>query len=275
MIRKRGKRGQTTIFIIIGILIVVGVALFFVLSGDEEPEQGYSDISKVSPSTFFKDCLKNNVKTTIRKLNYQGGYLENPLNISFKFPNESSYDVSYLCYTSSTYKTCNVMEPLLINHLQEEIKKEFESHSLVRKCWDSLEENYEAADYDFDGSYEGYEVQLKRDNLIIELKEVDLTASRVNETIDINEIKPEFSTKLYNNARVAIDIISQQAEYGSFNEESYMALYPETDITWDFPGKESNKSYITKDTKIYTIENEQTKEKFRFAVRSLVPPEEI
>lgn len=260
------KRGQTTVFIIIGILIVVGVVLFFILTGDEESDTGYSEISADNPSGFLKTCVKDNVRTTIRELSYQGGYLKNPLNISYQFRGESFHDISYLCYTSGNYKTCNVVQPLLISHLEKEIENKFKERRLIEKCWDSLIDNYEAGGWDVEGEYDGWEANLIEDNLIIKLKEVDLSLERVNESKDIDEVQAEFNTKLYNNAFIASEIADQQSRYGSFDETGYMALYPEADIDRTLaPGK----------TKIYTIENKQTKEKFRFAVRSLVSPSEI
>jgi hypothetical protein len=70
------KRGQITIFIIIGIIIVSATALFFVFRGDLISTEIPSSIEPIY--TSFLACLEENTLTGISVLESQGGYIELP-----------------------------------------------------------------------------------------------------------------------------------------------------------------------------------------------------
>ena len=79
MVLARGvaKRGQVTLFIIIALVIVVGIALFFVLKNN------YSNTNilnkKVQPIyDSYLSCLESTLDEGIKILGYQGGYIQLP-----------------------------------------------------------------------------------------------------------------------------------------------------------------------------------------------------
>ena len=70
--KKRGTRGQLTIFIIVAILVVAIVALLFAFPklrtsvGFEKPE---------SPENFIQTCLEDTIKENVETLSKQGEVL--------------------------------------------------------------------------------------------------------------------------------------------------------------------------------------------------------
>ncbi len=70
------NKGQVTIFIIIGIVIVVAVILFLILRGGITSEKIPADFQ--APYTSFLSCLEDDSLTGISLLESQGGYIELP-----------------------------------------------------------------------------------------------------------------------------------------------------------------------------------------------------
>ena len=263
MLEESKKRGQVTIFIIIGVLIVAMVALFFILKGGME-KKGPSIPESINPENFLKTCMEDLVKETIETLSYQGGYLEPELKIEFMFmEDQKKYDIAYLCYTRAQLVTCDTIQPMLIKHLEKEIKNKLSKEGEIEYCFkQALADIYGEMGYDVDLDYKDFEADLVDNKLIIRLLDSELNLIKEEETLRKKDLEIDFSTKLYNNALVANDIIIQQAEFCNFDRLGYMSLYPEFKI------KQTN---APNESWIYTIENLETNEKFRLAVRSCVP----
>lgn len=77
------KKGQVTIFIIIGIIIVFGVVLFFILSGDSSRREGETQVdAEVEPIyNYVGECLDESVEEGIFYVAERGGYESIPENI--------------------------------------------------------------------------------------------------------------------------------------------------------------------------------------------------
>lgn len=248
------KRGQVTIFIIIAILVIAIVALFFIFKdkiGEKEPA-----ITEVTnPNAFLKSCIKDAVEETIEILSFQGGYMENPLSINFKFGNEPFWDISYLCYPDSSDLYCRIQGPLIINRMERELGQELSKENELEFCFKDLKQSYIDKGYLVTSSqYNKFEANLIENKLIIEL-DAKLTMTKAGQTLILKEFKMEFPTKLYNLGKIADKIVEQESEYGSFDTTEYAE-----NINYKV-------SYEPSDTKIYTIENRKTKEKFRFAIK--------
>ncbi len=89
---RKNKRGQITIFIIIGILIVALAGVIYVVFPDIR-----SDISETpkTPSEFIQTCMKNDIENTIETISLQGGNYVPEHYIMYQ-----GNPVSYLCYTN-------------------------------------------------------------------------------------------------------------------------------------------------------------------------------
>lgn len=255
----KNRRGQITIFIIVAVLIVAIIALYFILRGQITP-RGPGISEEINPESFLETCIEEKVTETIETLSLQGGYMENPLSINFKFGNEPYRDISYLCYTSTNYLPCIVQQPSIINHMERKLEEELGEE--LSACFDNLVYGLGKKDYITAKEYNGFEADLVKNKLKIKL-DAELTLTKAEQTSKQEDFEIEFSTKLYNIGKVVHEIIKHETKWGSFDEIHYMSMYPEYNINL----------YKTSDsTKIYTIEHEESKEKFRFAVRGGVLP---
>ena len=142
----RNKKGQVTIFIIVAIIIIVlGILIYFF----------YPKISStlgfgtVTPSSYLQDCLKDKITTTAKELSLQGGSL-NPEHYYLYEDNK----IEYLCYSELPYLQCVMQQPMLKDHIENEIKTAIENDA--NNCLNNMEKSFNAR---------GYNVILKKEVL--------------------------------------------------------------------------------------------------------------
>jgi len=252
MLNKR-KRGQTTVFIIIGVVIVVGIVLFFILKGDASEPREPTDEDITNPQQYMKTCIEDNVRGTIQLLENNGGYLDNPLNITFQFDGEPYHDVPYLCYTN-TDNYCTIQDFSIISGMKNRIKNNIESR--INNCWDSLIQNYRNKGYSVAQEFNEFNLNLNEKGLKIKINS-SLTATKDNSSIKEENFNIIFPTELYNFGKITNKIIQSESDHGSFNTIEYTQRNPEYKISTASPGR----------TTIYRIEHRETNEKFRIAVK--------
>ncbi len=89
------KRAQVTIFIIIGIVIVVSVALFFIIRGNISTTVNVPAEFQPAYNTFLS-CIENNAQTGISVLESQGGYIYLPAFVPGSTYQPFSSDLMFL-----------------------------------------------------------------------------------------------------------------------------------------------------------------------------------
>jgi len=253
------KRGQLTIFIIVGILIVVGIVLFFFLK--TEIGQDIIGIRETNPNAFLASCMEGKVKEAVYLISEQGGYIENPLNRSFKFEGEDSYkDISYLCFNRNYYYPCINQEPMLMSHLKNEIKKYIFND--VKDCFEDLRPNLEKEYEVISANYEGFEVELKPKKIIVNIGG-ELALKKAGESFILQDFELVEESRFYEIVIVVQEILSQNARFCAFSHLGHTAFHPEFEIS----------KFKTGDSTIfYTITYKETGERFRFAIRGCVIP---
>jgi len=254
----KSKHAQVTIFIIIAVIVVSVIISFFLFRGLVLPEIG--EKPEKNPNAFLESCMEDKIKETIKTIYMQGGYIENPLNKTFKFEDDSlPSSISYLCYTSSSYLPCTPQEVKLIKHLEDEIYKAILEE--MGNCFEKLKSSLEKGGYDVEADYRGFEVDLIKRNIVIPI-DAELTMIKSGETTKHESFKIIIPSRIYELALMVQEIINSEATAGEFNHYSIF-LYPEFDI---------NKYRASDSSVIYRVRHENTDEEFRFAVRSGVMP---
>jgi len=253
------KRGQITIFMIIAVIIISVVALFFILRGGIIP--GIGEGLEKNPNVFLQVCIEDKLREGIELISLQGGYVENPLHINFKFEDEKdSQKISYLCYNRNDFELCINQKPMLMIHLERELSNYVSEE--VNNCFrNKLTSSLEKSRYDVNARYEGFELNLNEGEIAINI-DAELILTKGGETIKQENFNLVFPSKFYDLALMVQEIINIEATTGEFNH-FYFKDYPNFDIS----------KYRTRDSSvIYTIRLLEGKEKFRFAVRGAVVP---
>lgn len=243
------KRSQITVFIILAILISIVLILLFV-----GKENIVSFFSQASPADEVEKCAKESLEEGIEILEVQGGMI-NPENYYLYKGNK----IEYLCYTEEYYKKCVMQKPLIKNEIKNELK-EF-SENRVNDCVESIRKKYEKR---------GYEISMKRPEVSIELApnnvvmDINLNMEiRKDKTEFYNNVKTSVNSKLYSFSDVAGKILNSEVQYGDFEILKQMLLYPTMKVEKKIQGD---------GTKIYTLTDRGTEEKFMFATRSIAFP---
>ena len=249
--RRKEKRGQVTIFIIVAI-VVVGLAVLFY---SFYPQIRSSFISEVqTPKSFIQNCLEEDIENIVENLSLQGGDI-NPESYYLY----NGYKIKYLCYTGEYYTTCMVQEPFLKDYIEEQIKNEISARA--SECFDDLRTAYQGR---------GYSVTLTQGNMEVELLPKRIVAIfnntltlRKDTTETIGSFDVAINNNLYELIGIADSIINFESSLGNVDVTAYMDWYPDL---------KAEKITQSEGTKIFILTDRNNNKKFQFATRSLAWP---
>lgn len=253
------KRGQVTIFVIIGIAVIaiIGLLLFF-FSRNLSPDLTRS--IEENQEDFLSQCIQDSLREKIKIISEQGGYTNPKLKIEFQFRGEDYVNISYLCYQENFYLPCINQEPMFISHLKNEIKNEIKDD--LEKCFAELKKGLDKKGYLTAIELEDFEIELRNQRILIKTKSL-VQYSKSDDTKIQENLEFSIVSNFYNLAILVQEITNQEAKYCNFEQTGYMMLYPEFEI---------EKFRTGESTTIYTIKQRKTGERFRFAIRSCVIP---
>lgn len=247
------SKGQISIFVIVGILLVGAVILFFVISGSK------SIISpagkEFDPESFINKCVKESARNKLDVMLLQGGFF-NPEDYKI-------YDdikVTYLCKNINFYEPCITQYPVYITQIQNELKNEMRSD--VEACFISLDDELRQRNYHVNGGDFDIEVVFKT-GIVEILVYRDMQLSKNDYSRGINSFSASLSNHIYDIASVANEIASQEAKYCYFEYVGFSLLYPDFDI---------RKDTMSDTTKIYTITHKTSRDKMNIAIRGCAIP---
>lgn len=258
MFSKRGlenNKGQVTIFIIVAILVIgIAVLLYFLFPGLTSE----AETEAQSPNEYIDNCIGDKVGDTVGVVSSQGGFFNPSEAESY---NHLGDRVKYLCYINQDYAPCVIQEPLLLQSMTNEIEEEISED--VNSCFRSMVESYSERGYE--ASLLNSETESNVDIIpgrVLVSFDNELTLSR-EETQRYETFQVVLDSKLYEFSGIVMSILDWEQEYGSAPISNYMTFYPELLIQEDekYDG-----------TKIYIIEDVDSGEEFKFAVRSVVIP---
>lgn len=244
-------RGQTTVYIILAILIVVfGIVLYFIyprfnsiISGDTRP------------GDYMKACVGPSINEGLDLISKQGGYIDPEGYILHE-----GQRVKYLCYTTHYYRPCYVQQPLLVSHVEGELSEYLESKA--RECVGELRNYYEERGYDVvGGNNVDVDVSIAPDVVGVTI-DAPMTFKR-DTTQEFERFRVGKSSELYSLLMTAVSIIDFESTYGDSEVTIYMQYYPELQL---------RKNKLIDGSTVYKIKNVKTNEEFTFASRSLAWP---
>ena len=255
----KNKKGQITIFIIVGIVLVSAILLFFVFN--KQVSIGTTEKTEENPELFLESCIEDKVKEAIEFISLRGGYVNNKLNINFKFEDEIAYNISYLCYNQGSYLPCVNQKPTFMNDLRGEIKKYILSD--VEDCFNGIKSSFAKEGYEVGVEYNDFEVEIIPKRVIVQT-DSKITLEKSGESTKQEDFKVEVSSRLYEISFIIQELVNQEARFCYSENLGIMLTSPELII---------DKFKTGESTIIYTVDHKESKEKFRFAIRGCaIPP---
>jgi hypothetical protein len=257
---KRGKKAQLTIFIIIAILIVAVVLFIFLFWPKLNPSVTESE----NPYNYMETCIENRLEEVIDTIISQGGTYNLDEDITFFYEEEN---IRFLCHTNAYYQqTCYRQVAFLLTSIESEIRENIEAE--VEQCFERMKESYENKGYEVIYRYpEDFKFIIVPNELLINFGRDLILTKGGDDVQEYRNFALSQRSGLYEIIRVAESIISLEQETGYVDLTAYRYLYP--DITF-LMQKVENSEYDN--VKIYFLTDRNTKEEFKFAIRSLAYP---
>lgn len=252
IMKNMNRRGQVTIFIILGlILVVIIVMLFLLIRG---PDVEISD--EENPQAFIDTCTSEAVEEVVEILLKNAGDLE-PKNSVLYLDKE----ITYLCYTNKNLEKCVAEETVLIMHMETEITNYIKPR--IENCFNKLKGDFEGR-YDIEIGEMELTTQLQPTKVVVNIDR-DFKMVRGDNIRQFDNFKINLLSPIYDLGEIAIKIIDSKAKSCEFDYINHMILYPKYDILFEKTNGED-------DVEIYTIIDLTTQKQFKFATRGCVIP---
>lgn len=243
------KRGQVTVFVIIAVIIVGAVLIYFAFP---RTRAILPIASLPNPNSYLTDCLAPQVTSSIKLLTAQGGDRTPTSYASYQ-----GNKIQYLCYTSENYKPCIVQQPLLVQHIESELKNSVQAQA--NQCMSDLKSLYENRGYQF-SSTNAINVSIEPGTVRVEYVE-PVTISK-DTTQTFRRAGYTQSSNIYDLLMTATSIVQFESALGNSETSLYIQYYPDLTI----------QKMKRQDDTIYILGNVASKESFTFATRSLIWP---
>jgi len=245
------KKGQVTIFIIIGIVIIVLGILIYLFYPQIKTTFGFEE---KNPSAFIQNCIEGEIANNLDVLSLQGGSLAPEHYILYD--NEK---IEYLCYTEEYYKTCVVQQPMLKSSIEAEIKEGIKER--VAECFNSLEENYKGKGYGVELIKRAVEIELLPKRVVAVFNHSLVLTKEGTESYDSFEVV--LNNNIYELVSVANSIIKWETSLGDAETTTYMNYYRDLKV---------EKKKQTDGSTVYILTDRNNGNKFQFASRSVAWP---
>jgi len=243
------KGGQISIFIILGILIVVVLVVLF------SRDAGFDTIfSGQSPYQEIEGCAQTAVTEGLGILSEQGGVIE-PENYYLY----QGKKIDYVCYSENEYENCVMQKPILTNTIIDELSSY--SKPKIVGCLNSVKSSLESRGYTVSMKDPEITIELVPDNVLIDM-DLDLRIEKAG-VESYRMIKTGIKSKIYNFALITSSISQWETRYGDSETLNYMLYYPSLKVEKKKQGEGST---------VYILTDRDTDEKFYFASRSIVVP---
>lgn len=251
MAKKINLRGQMTIWIILMIVIVASVSIIFVIKKEPIINAG----KPFSPKGYLDKCVRDNIQEIIGEIAPRGGFVSNRLNVFY-----NNINISYLCYNSGNYLPCINQHPMLISEIENEIKKQVEPK--INSCIETLKREVIRKGGKSNSGVIELKIALAPERIFVYLNgEIVI---KFGESISIFEkFETEVMSPIYDLAKVAMEIASQEARYCYFAYDGYMIIHPEYDI---------RKNVLSNSNIVYSIKDKRSGEVFNMGIRGCAIP---
>ena len=249
----KDKRGQVTLFIILGIVLIFGI--FFIIYS-LKPEFFKPITSRLGIGVKgFESCLDSSLSQKINKLALTAG-IANP-KFSYQYQGQN---YTFLCYTNEYLKPCVNQEPFLKDRfeqsLKELIKEDFE------KCYESSIRELQKRGFDVERGDVSYEIFIESKSIKLKIKAPTIS-SQGDSAFSFRDLTYTYKTNIYEILMVAISLIQFETYYGDSEQMQQMFYYPNIKIL---------KERRDEDIKVYSVIEKNEGIKFNFAVRSFPWP---
>lgn len=216
------KKGQVTIFIILGIVIIVIIVMAYFgkdLLLNKEGEEGISEralqLQMSEVEKRIDNCVDLKVGERIKVLGEQGGYFD-PVNYFYYYGDK----LTYLCKKIDPDKNC---VNSILNKEEVSVRLESVLGSSILDCLD-FSDLRDQKDFEFETGDMNVSVKIEYDNVNVEVTYPVVLKSK-DIVVDRDLFVRNVDVPLGDMINVANDILSSEAAAGDFETLGYTLLH--------------------------------------------------
>ncbi len=242
------KRGQVTLFIILGLIFIFSIFFLFYYF---KPEFIRGLTLPLGFSRSFESCLDDSLSKKIKSLAQTAGFLEPKFVHFYKGEN-----YTFLCYTNEYLTPCVNQEPFLKDRFEESLKELIKED--FEKCYKKSISELKRRGIDVEEGEISYSVSIEPKEIKIKIN-APAKISHGESSSSIKNLSYNFKTNLYEVLMIATSLIQFETYYGDSEQMQQMFFYPNIKIL---------KTRTDNEVKVYSVIEKNEKIKFNFAVRS-------
>ena len=251
------KRGQVTIFIILAIVIVIGIAAFFIL----RPSPSAEISPRENPLAFIEKCMQDGIDEVLPSVLAQAGFAEID-----KSPDKSliyqDKHVHYLCYVEEELTLCTINTPMLKSEMETQLRKA--TQPKLEGCFAKLKEEFSG--YEYTESNLNYTISISPNNLkATAIKKI--TVSRDGLSQEFNSFIYETSSPIFDFLLLSNDILVDELSCICGQESCTTDVL---ELSRFNPYFQISVFVAGNDEKVYTIKDTRSQQEFKFAVRNCI-----
>lgn len=247
------SRGQVTIFIIIGLLLVAVILAVFYFTGTisftESPAQ--------NPEAYLQNCMTTSVKEAEKIILDSNGYP------GFNSDNYILYNkekVPYLCSTSEFYYACMPQDPAFFARIRTLMENKVSRDT--EACLKVLVEDSEKKGYNVKVEPGNISLKIQKDSINVNFGKT-IYLAREGDSLQVANFDAVYGTKLYDMLKLEQTIVNYESTACEFDYVAWMRY--ETSLI-------ISKTRTSDQTKIYTLQDRLTERKIKFAIKTCVLP---
>ena len=254
--KKRGIKAQITLFIIIGIVLLIGVgSLYYVLSGARpvtDVETKIKDISihdEASIKDYVESCMLKDIRENVMELSMKGG------SYDADFMHDGKVHSTFAKVSMDVYKPLNVM--LTKEELAEQLRKRL--LPLIRKCVDITV--FKKEGYEFTQGGMNLEIVVATDDVSMKLT-YPVSLTKGSNVIQIDTYNAKFRSSLGKLHDIAVLITNEELLNNYFDKDSFMLKHNYVMIHKDKPYPHITYTLVENDYEFnFVLEGESTVDK--------------
>src|SRR3989344_1689162 len=217
------KRGQSTLFIIIGLIIIILISLVVYFRSSFISPPRVEDLQKETdcPQRVIVDCIGKVAPDYIELLGKQGGFLTTPQD-TFRLFNGSR--VSILCYNIEGRDEC-INRMLTIEDMEKQLENSLDF--ALQSCVDVQKCKRFGQQYTIQTPKKlKTDVEIEKEKVLVKVNYPVILNSRSGAQLTIQEFSSSLNYPLGNLYDVAVNnIIDTEAEFGNFEQLLYMITH--------------------------------------------------
>ena len=262
------KRGQVTVFIILGILIVVVLGVIFYLYNLRvippiEPQQEFDFSRTETIKNYVEGCINTAGNEALNLVGKQGGEISPGFYQNWNCIEPGNCDkVSYLCYTTE-YAACYNKKPFLLSYVQNEVNTYVQRK--ITTCINELDGIARGKGYTLQKGSLALTTTINPYSTIISLDYPITITSGTGAQVQQSKFVKNFNVPLGRLIKVAEDIVNMEiaSPQGEIFYDGYIIRsYGEINI--------ERRTYGN--TEIYITKVMDSPYKFQFAIQNYIKP---